>query len=473
MDLLYAYCVVCENDWAIRLHYGLALPRLVLALLIASVGAVNFSRSVRQSLTIDEAMSFLSFASKPLEEMFVYYDANNHVLFTLLSRLSFLALGDAEWAIRLPSVLGGIAFLILLALVLRRLLGESWLAVAAWMAIVSNPLLLDHLAAGRGYGLALAFWLGAVFVLMSGLETAGWRRWAGAGALLGLALAANLTLLYAGVAVGAAYAAMRGRAGVKAALGIAASTLLVAAPILYPALRHATGDNFYFGAADWAHTLDQFVWQAMMPEHGEWNLDAALAWQKALLPWVLGATALAVPLLWRRKEAFFAAVPMVLTFAVAEAAHRWGGVKYPLGRTTLPLFVVSLLAAAALASLPKVRYVVLAALILFTGSHLAASRWNHFGEWPEDAENQRLAAVALERPGKVCSTWTLVPSLNYYRLRYRLATPELVFNERGPECVWFFAAPDDQQWPRDNGFQPVAAGAQSKVTVYRKPANEP
>jgi hypothetical protein len=63
--------------------------------------------------------------------------------------------------------------------------------------------------------------------------------------------------------------------------------------------------------------------------------------------------------------------------------------------------------------------------------------------------------------------------LNYYRLRYRLATPELVFNERGPECVWFFAAPDDQQWPRDNGFQPVAAGAQSKVTVYRKPANEP
>ncbi|MFN9754025.1 MAG: glycosyltransferase family 39 protein, partial [bacterium] len=164
--------------------------RLLFALLITAVSVLNGTRSVRQSLTIDEAMTFLSFSSKPLGEMFVYYDANNHVLFTLLSRGSYLALGDAEWAIRLPAVLGGVAFLVLLAGVLVRLLGESGTAVAAWVAVVSNPLLLDHLVAGRGYGLGLALWLGALWVLLDGGEAGGWRRWAGEGVLLGLGLAA-------------------------------------------------------------------------------------------------------------------------------------------------------------------------------------------------------------------------------------------------------------------------------------------
>lgn len=444
--------------------------RWVLALLVAVVSAFNLARSVRQSLTIDEAMSFLSFSSKPLEEMFVYYDANNHVLFTLLSRVCYLTLGDAEWAIRLPSVLGGIAFLILLVFVLVRLLGETWTAVAAWLAVATNPLLLDHLAAGRGYGLAMAFWTGAVWVLLGGLEAGGWRRWAGAGSMLGLALASNLNLLYAAVAVGVTYALLRGRNGAKAALVIAGSTLLVATPILYPALRHATRDNFYYGAENWAHTLDQYVWMAMMPVHGEWNLDAALHWHKLLLPWGLGVTALGIPFLWRRKTALFLAVPMLLTFGLAEAANRIGGVKYPLGRTTIPLFVVGLLAAATLATVGRVRYGLAIGFVLLTGVHLAAARWSHFAEWPEDAENRTLAALAKPQAGKICSTWTLVPSLNYYRRRYGLEAPELVFNERGPECVWFFAAPDDQQWPRENGFREVAAGRQSKVKVYRHPA---
>ncbi len=433
------------------------------------VSTVNIARSVRQSLTIDEAMSFLSFSSKPLAEMSIYYDANNHVLFTLLSRACYLMLGDAEWAIRLPSVLGGIAFLILLAIVLRRLLRETWTAVAAWVAIASNPLLLDHLSAGRGYGLAMAFWTGALLVLLGGIEAGGLRRWAGAGALLGLALAANLNLLYAGVALGATYVAFRGRAGARAAAVMAGSTLLVAAPILYPALRHASRDNFYYGAENWAHSLDQFVWIAMMPVHGEWNLNVALNWQKTALAWAVGAIALGIPFLWRRREALFVAVPMVLVLGLTEAAHRFGEVRYPLGRTAIPLFVASLLAAAALATLPRVRYVVMAGFVLLTGTHLAASRWEHYGEWPEDAENKTLAALAKPQAGKICSTWTLVPSLNYYRLRYGLQAPELVFNERGPECVWFFATADDQQWPRDQGFREIATGARSKVTVYRHP----
>jgi len=448
----------------------LAPIRLVLALLIASVSAVNIARSVRQSLTIDEAMSFLSFSSKPLDEMFVYYDANNHVLFTWLSRACYLALGDAEWAIRLPAVLGGIAFLILLALVLRRLLGETWTAVAGWAAIASNPLLLDHLSAGRGYSLAMALWLGAALVLLGGLDGGGWRRWLAAGALLGLALAANLNLLFPSMALGLTYLCFSGRAWPKAGVALACGALLVAAPLLYPALRHASRDNFYYGATAWAHTLDLYVWIAMMPVHGEFDLNAALPGQKLSVMLFVLAIGLCVPLLWRSRSALFLAVPALLLFGFYEAAHRFAGVKLPLGRTALPLFAACLLAATAVATLRYAPYVLVPVFLLLTGTHLAASRWEHYGEWPEDAENRTLAAVAKEQPGKICSTWTLVPSLNYYRLRYRLQAPELVFNERGPECVWFFATADDQQWPRENGFEQVAVGARSKVTVYRKPA---
>jgi 4-amino-4-deoxy-L-arabinose transferase-like glycosyltransferase len=442
----------------------------VFPLLIAGVSAVNIARSIRQSLTIDEAMSFLSFSSKPLAEMFVYYDANNHVLFTLLSRVCYLLLGNAEWAIRLPSVLGGIAFLCLLALVLRRLLGEGWTALAAWLAIVSNPLLLDHLSAGRGYGLAMAFWLGAALVLFDGLGAGGWRHWWGAGALLGLAIAANLNLLLPGAALGLSFLCFRGRDWAKAAAGLAAGALLVAAPLLYPALRHATRDNFYYGANAWDETLDQFVWQTLMPVHGGFDLAVALPNLKLAVPLFLLVVAFGVPLLWRRREALFLAMPALLLFGFYAATHRFAEVKLPLGRTALPLFAACLLAAAAVAQLPYVRYAMVPVFLLVTGTHLAASRWEYYGEWPDDAENRVLAAVARQKPGKICSTWTLVPSLNYYRLRYGLQSPELVFNERGPECVWFYATADDQQWPREQGFREVAAGSQSKVKVYRNPA---
>ena len=427
------------------------------------------TRSVRQSLTIDEAMTFLSFSSKPLGEMFVYYDANNHVLFTLLSRASFLALGDAEWAIRLPAVVAGVAFLVLLARVLVRLLGESGTAVAAWVAVGSNPLLLDHLVAGRGYGMALALWMGALWVLLDGGEAGGWRRWAGAGVLLGLALAANLNLLFAGVGLGVAYGVWRGRDGGKAAMGMAASALLTAGPILYPALRHATRDNFYYGAERWAQTLDQFVWQTLMPVHGEWDLVAALIWANRVAPWVVGLTALGIAGLWRRREALFVALPMVLAFGLTEAAHLAAGLKYPLGRTALPLFVVTLLAMAALATVPRVRYGVVVVFVVLAACHGAAARWSYFGEWPIDGESRVLARVAAGQEGPMCATWTLLPALEYYRLRYRLPAPEMVPNERGPGCAWFFAAPADRQWPEENGFVEVAAGAQSKVKVYRNP----
>jgi hypothetical protein len=173
---------------------------------------------------------------------------------------------------------------------------------------------------------------------------------------------------------------------------------------------------------------------------------------------------------WRRRPALLVALPLVLALGLMEAAHRWGGVRYPLGRTTLPLFVATLLAAAAVATVPRVRLGVVALFVWLTGSHLAASRWSYFGEWPMDGESRVLARQAAAQEGPMCATWTLLPALEYYRLRYRLPAPEMVLNERGPGCVWFFAAPDDRQWPVENGFVEVAAGAQSKVTVYWNPA---
>jgi hypothetical protein len=312
--------------------------------------------------------------------------------------------------------------------------------------------------------------MGALLVLVDGGVDCGRRRWVAAGTLLGLSIAANLILLIPGTGLGVAYLLLRGRwgAGLRAGVWIAGTTVLVAGAILYPALRHASADHFYFGAESWSQTLDQYVWMTAIPSGGSWDLNVILTWQKRLLLFALGLTVVAIPWLLRRGQALFIALPILFTFGLTEAANRMAGVKYPLDRTSLPLFVVSSLAMAAVATLSQVRYAVILVFVLLAGSHFGAARWSYFGEWPWDSDNRELAVLAATKEGKICATWVLVPSLNYYRQRLGLRAPELVRDEKGPSCVWYFAAPDDRDWPAVNGFLEVKAGRQSKVTVYRK-----
>lgn len=80
--------------------------------IVAGVFAVNLYRAVHQSITADEAYTWDFYVDKPFNWFLVVYTTNNHALHTLLCRLSVKALGLSELTMRLPSLTGGLLYLV-------------------------------------------------------------------------------------------------------------------------------------------------------------------------------------------------------------------------------------------------------------------------------------------------------------------------------------------------------------------------
>ena len=158
---------------------------LACALAFARTGLCAW-RAAHQSITIDEAHTFNVYVAGPWSNYYATYIAHNHVLFSLLARLSVAAFGTAEFALRLPAVIAGFflitgAFAVLELSVPRAI---KWIAI---LALSLHPLLLDFSVAARGYGLGLALLVWAIYFCMRG-------RYVLTGVLLGLAIAAQLSM---------------------------------------------------------------------------------------------------------------------------------------------------------------------------------------------------------------------------------------------------------------------------------------
>src|SRR5262249_20159660 len=79
--------------------------RLVLALAVVRL-AFRAYRAAHQSLTVDEAFSHSRFLTN-YWAIWGPYDANNHVLFSILAKLSIDLFGLSEFSLRLPTLIGG------------------------------------------------------------------------------------------------------------------------------------------------------------------------------------------------------------------------------------------------------------------------------------------------------------------------------------------------------------------------------
>ena len=138
--------------------------------MLCAIFLLNVYRAATQSITIDEASTWLTFVSQPLAGFLLPYAANNHVLQSLLSGISVYLFGLSELALRLPSVLAGGLYLVAAWRISVLLFGYgAWASITA-LLLATHPLLLDHLSAARGYGGALAFWLLGVCYLIRALD---------------------------------------------------------------------------------------------------------------------------------------------------------------------------------------------------------------------------------------------------------------------------------------------------------------
>ena len=69
------------------------------------------------SLTHDEALTFARYVPYPIWQIVKYdmphLDPNNHILNTLLTKLSTSVFGTQEWALRLPNSLAFLVYLLI------------------------------------------------------------------------------------------------------------------------------------------------------------------------------------------------------------------------------------------------------------------------------------------------------------------------------------------------------------------------
>ena len=250
--------------------------RMAGALFLAAMFCVNVYRAATQTVTHDEALTYNWYLAGPLGALFDM-SANNHILHTLLAKVSVTIFGPSELALRLPTLVGGaLSFTALWMLGVRAC--RSAIPFFLLLALVGlNPLFLDFCCVARGYGLATAFLLWAmVFALratdgaiLATNEPASRRLWLLCSVALGLSLAANLSLLFVDAAVAAflATSVLRESAktgAVKTAmrrlwLWLALPGPLIATALWAPLLINAERGHFYVGWPSWREGAGEFI----------------------------------------------------------------------------------------------------------------------------------------------------------------------------------------------------------------------
>lgn len=126
---------------------------------ILAIGASLYAFFLSQPMRGDEAYTFLNYVNGSLWDMFRYNEPNNHVLHTLLVKLSVLLFGGEPTAIRLPAFLAGVASIALAFYLARAITRLPAAGILAAMATAVFPFLALYAANARGYTLLVALLL--------------------------------------------------------------------------------------------------------------------------------------------------------------------------------------------------------------------------------------------------------------------------------------------------------------------------
>lgn len=149
-----------------------------------------------QPMRYDESFTFLVFANRSVLDLFYYPLPNNHVLHTLLIRLSTFMLGAHPISIRLPAFLAGIASIPLIFHVSRKLINERSGFLAA-LAMSIFPYLVFYSTIARGYSLLIVFTLWLLLAGENYCKMPSWRRCASMAVIASLGMLTMPTMLFA------------------------------------------------------------------------------------------------------------------------------------------------------------------------------------------------------------------------------------------------------------------------------------
>jgi 4-amino-4-deoxy-L-arabinose transferase-like glycosyltransferase len=154
-----------------RSHFAL------LAVLLC--GAILRIADLNSPVSYDEAYTYVAFVRQGWFGILSDYSLpNNHILHSLLVKISTGLLGNHPWSLRLPAFLAGMAVIPLVYLLGKRLFNSA-IALTASALVAWLPAIIHYDTAARGYSLVSLFTLLAWLLGFLALETGRLRYWLG------------------------------------------------------------------------------------------------------------------------------------------------------------------------------------------------------------------------------------------------------------------------------------------------------
>jgi hypothetical protein len=437
------------------------------ALLLAALWAVNVYRAWTQSITFDEAVTYDAFVVGPLSNAFTGYNANNHVLFTALAKISTRAFGISELSLRLPSVAAGAIYFAVIFSLCRLLFGRGAIFSVTVAALALNPFVLDFLSAARGYGVALALFMMAFYQLVVILVRSpsegppATSSWVAVSLALAGSVSANLAFLFPAVGLGLAALTVAAfeqlGSGRRSVVSFCRTTVLplcapgpaAACAFLAVPLSLAKPEHFTYGAGRLSETVTSLVDASVRHHPSGWPINAlgailASVEAKVLVPLILAALLATAAIVTTRAVRGRKGLPLIredrilllltgtlgATLAELIAARRLWDVPYPHDRTGLYFIPMFILAAALLVQrIPAwgrwsrgVRAASLTLLGLLVAQSAAQFNVTQYAMWRFNSGARMLYDITArwpepdrEKPFRIAGSWLLYPSLEYYR----------------------------------------------------------
>ncbi len=388
-------------------------------------------------LWLDEIVTVDDYADQSLGTIFSSYEANNHLLNSVLVHVSIGAFGHEEWAVRLPALVAGVLAVPAMYWVARGVFRRrpSLLAALA-LAVAYHHVYFSQNA--RGYAASLLFGLLASGLLVRALRSDALRAWALYVATIALCVVAvptgGFVLLGHLCVVGVALVVVwrrRSPAGARPLLVRAAGAYVVVGLVLVQAYAPVVSDAA--GVAEDAWSRPEAGFAPLSLDFARGLLDdvsargplAAVAASVAALAGLIGLVSLV-----RRDVALLAALALGPLLNTAFVVAR--------GLVFSPRFLVALVFPALLVAVETVR--VLARWVgarrgrrpacavevggaLFLCAALALPLTAYYGVPKQPYREAVASAIAARQGGIVVAVYTAQAGVRYYGVEHAEGAP--------------------------------------------------
>lgn len=437
------------------------------------------------SICHDEALTYLVHVRGSLQEIFLHlrpFNANNHLLNTLLIKSACYLFGNSEFVIRIPALIGHALYLIGTFKILRLLLNRSQFVIG-FLLMSTDPFLLDFFSCARGYSLGLGFMMLGLYFFLKRYYTVSVSRIKYnifAMVLLSLSAISNLTFLNVYIPITfllclseiydnralLVRSAFRGIAAISSRVFIPAALTMVFLRLIYSsAVLRRIVDSVEFSTVQqgfWSGTVSSIL-ECVFRGDGYFNSSIKPLLMTSVMIIYMIAAAIAITNLAKRGASNKTSICLssltailLLMASMMQMQHILFGIKLPMDRAAIffvPIYFVMFLsiwpcvqsvANNAMRLLIKGAFLSLASIMILHG--LLCMNISYFYIWEYDAgtkEAMRIINDAVKNspfePGKyrIGINWLFEPATNYYIVKDGMHSIEFT-TRNGPDGPYDF-----------------------------------